>query len=209
MAGLPPPDGTASADLARRMDELYAVRPPWDIGRPQPAFLDLARSGALRGRVLDVGCGTGEHALMCADLGLDVTGVDLAGTALRTAEDKARRKGAAVRFLRHDALRITGLGERFDTVLDSGLFHLLDPADRPAYTAQLHAVLRPGGRYFLLCFSDREPESGRKGPYRLSRADLTTAFAGTLRIDAVEPVTIDITLDDTGIRAWRASMTRK
>jgi 2-polyprenyl-3-methyl-5-hydroxy-6-metoxy-1,4-benzoquinol methylase len=59
-------------------DALYAGTPPWDIGRPQPAFLALAEAGALKGRVLDVGCGTGEHALMAAELGLEATGVDVA-----------------------------------------------------------------------------------------------------------------------------------
>ncbi|MFI5992738.1 class I SAM-dependent methyltransferase [Streptomyces sp. NPDC051362] len=208
MTAQPPPEDPEVPNPWQELDDLYAVRPPWEIGRPQPAFLDLARSGAIRGRVLDVGCGTGEHALMCAGLGLDVTGIDLAATALRTAEDKAQRRGAAVRFLHHDARRLTDLGERFDTVLDSGLFHLLAPDDRPAFTGGLHETLRPGGRYFMLCFSDREPESGRRGPHRLSRDDITEAFEGALRIDSVEPATIDITLDKVGIRAWRVAMTR-
>jgi 2-polyprenyl-3-methyl-5-hydroxy-6-metoxy-1,4-benzoquinol methylase len=63
-------------------DALYAVTPPWDVGRPQPAFVALARAGAIRGRVLDVGCGTGEHVLMEAELGLDVIGVDMVRTAI-------------------------------------------------------------------------------------------------------------------------------
>ncbi len=58
--------------------DLYASPPPWDIGRPQPALLGLARAGLVRGRVLDAGCGTGEHTLMAASLGLDATGIDLA-----------------------------------------------------------------------------------------------------------------------------------
>ena len=49
-------------------EDLYASTPPWDIGRPQPAFLALARVGAITGRVLDAGCGTGEHTLMAAAL---------------------------------------------------------------------------------------------------------------------------------------------
>jgi SAM-dependent methyltransferase len=42
----------------------------------------LADSGALRGRVLDVGCGTGENTLMAATASLDATGIDLAADAL-------------------------------------------------------------------------------------------------------------------------------
>ena len=98
-------------------EDLYASRPPWDIGRPQPAFVTLLEGGAIRRRVLDVGCGTGEHALMAAGLGLDATGVDLAANALRTAEQKARDRKLTARFIRHDARRLADLGETFDTVL--------------------------------------------------------------------------------------------
>ena len=197
-----------SSEPRQSLDDLYTSRPPWEIGHPQPAFLDVARSGGIRGRVLDVGCGTGEHVLMCTDLGLDATGLDLAGTALRTAEDKARQRGSDARFLHHDARRLTALGERFDTVLDCGLFHMLAPEDRAGFTAGLQAVLRPGGRYFMLCFSDREPRTpGVTVPYRLSRDDIAAAFADRLRIDSVEPATIEIILDRPPIQGWFVAMT--
>ncbi|MFF7154112.1 methyltransferase domain-containing protein [Streptomyces sp. NPDC008139] len=203
------PHAHGDAEGTGRWDELYVDRPPWEIGRPQPALLGLAREGLIRGRVLDVGCGTGEHVLMCAGLGLDATGVDLADTALRAAEAKARERGAAVRFLHHDARRLPELGERYDTVLDCGLFHLLDPADRAVFTSGVRAVLRPGGRYFMLCFSDREPrQPGTAGPHRLTRADIEGAFAHALRVDSIEPATIEITLDPAGVRAWLVAMTR-
>lgn len=204
-----PHDDASAADPSRRLDDLYAGRPPWEIGGPQPVFLDLARSGAIQGRVLDVGCGTGELVLMCAGLGLDATGVDLADTALRAARDKARRRGATVRFLHHDARTPAALGERFDTVLDCGLFHMLDADDRAGFVDSLRTALRPGGRYFMLCFSDREPETpGKKGPHRFTRDEITSAFTGALRIDSLEPATIEITLDPAGIQGWFAAMTR-
>ncbi|MET8950498.1 class I SAM-dependent methyltransferase [Streptomyces sp. NPDC004393] len=115
------------------LDALYAVPPPWDIGRPQPALLDLAESGALCGWVLDVGCGTGEHTLMAARLGLEATGVDLATTALAAAERKARERGLAARFLQHDVLDLAALGRSFDTVLDSLVFHGFHSRDRGRY----------------------------------------------------------------------------
>ena len=207
MAERPSSDG--AADPWRWLDERYAERPPWDIGRPQRPFVDLARSGAIRGRVLDVGCGTGELVLMCADLGLDATGVDVADTALRTARDKARRRGATVRFLHQDARRPQELGERFDTVLDCGLFHMLDPRDRVPFVDGVRDVLRPGGRYFMMGFSDREPRTpGVEVPHRLTRQDVSAAFDGRLRIDSLEPATIEITLDPAGVRGWIAAMTR-
>jgi ubiquinone/menaquinone biosynthesis C-methylase UbiE len=190
-----------------RPEDLYVSRPLWDVGRPQPAFLALADADALSGRVLDVGCGTGEHALMAAALGLDATGVDLATNALDTAEQKARERELTVRFLRHDARRLGELGEVFDIVLDCGLFHIFGGTDRAAYVASLRSVLVPGGRYFMLGFSDQQP--GDWGPHRLTRSDVTTAFTDGWRIDALQPATIEITTDPQGIRAWFAALTRR
>ena len=99
-------------NIPHDFDSSYEGTPPWDIGHPQPAFLSLARSGALSGSVLDVGCGTGEHGLMAAELGFDTTGIDLSPTAIRLAEHKARERGLAPRFLVADALALELSEER-------------------------------------------------------------------------------------------------
>lgn len=191
----------------RGPDDLYLTTPPWDIGRPQPAFLALADAGAIRGRVLDAGCGTGEHALMCAALGHDTTGVDLASAAIRRAQDKARQRGLTVRFLVHDARRLGDLGESFDTVVDCGLFHVFHGDDSVAYVDSLASVLVAGGCYFLLCFSDRQPgDWGRV--HGVTEDEITTAFARGWRVDSMEPATIDITTDPDGVRAWLVAVTR-
>ncbi|WP_433448387.1 class I SAM-dependent methyltransferase [Streptomyces sp. CA-142005] len=189
-----------------RPDDMYASPPPWDIGRPQPAFLALAEAGDVQGRVLDVGCGTGEHVLMCAARGLDATGVDLASRALRTAQNKAQERGLKARFLHQDARRLGDLGELFDTVLDCGLFHIFSDEDRAAFADGLRTAVRPGGRYFMLCFSDRQP--GDQGPRRVTRDEITSTFADGWRVDSIEPATIDITTDPEGIRAWLTALTR-
>lgn len=69
-------------------DDLYTTKPPWDIDQPQPAFAQLADAGKYHGRVLDIGCGTGEHALLAARLGLDATGIDQSEQAIDRAERK-------------------------------------------------------------------------------------------------------------------------
>ncbi|MGW0765695.1 class I SAM-dependent methyltransferase [Streptomyces sp. NPDC002676] len=189
-----------------RPDDMYASPPPWDIGRPQPEFRAPADAGEIRGRVLDVGCGTGEHVLMCASLGLDATGVDLASRALEAARQKARDRGLTARFLHHDARSLAELGESFDTVLDCGLFHIFGDEDRAAFVDSLRAVLTPGGRYFMLCFSDRQP--GDQGPRRVTRDEIASSFADGCRVDSIEPATIDVTTDPDGIRAWLAVVSR-
>ena len=204
-----PADPRPVNDHAGGFDAMYAGRPPWDIGRPQAALVALADAGLIRGRVLDAGCGTGEHVLMCAGLGLDATGVDLAQVALRAAEEKARARGLTARFIHQDARHLSGLGESFDTVLDCGLFHLpvFTEEDRASYVASLRSVLRPGGRYFMLCFSDREP--GITGPLRLTQDQIRTAFADGWQIDSIEPAIIEITTDPAGVRAWLMTATRR
>jgi cyclopropane fatty-acyl-phospholipid synthase-like methyltransferase len=191
---------------AEDFDALYAGTPPWDIGRPQPAFLALAEAGAIRGRVLDVGCGTGEHVLMAAGLGLEATGLDAAPTAIEAARRKARDRGLTARFLVWDARRLAELGERFDTVLDSGLFHVFADEDRPRFVDGLRAVVRPGGRYLMLCFSERQP--GLWGPRRVTQAEIRASFADGWQVDALEPARFAVTIDPGGAHAWLARITR-
>jgi cyclopropane fatty-acyl-phospholipid synthase-like methyltransferase len=192
---------------AEDFDAIYAATPPWDIGRPQAAFLHLAETGALRGRVLDVGCGTGEHALMAAGLGLPATGIDAAPTAIAIAEGKARDRQLTARFLVADALELDSLGEQFDTVLDCGLFHVFDDDDRARFVDSLRAAIPMGGRYFMLCFSDRQP--GDWGPRRVTEGEIRASFADGWTVDAIEPATIDITIDPDGARAWLVALTRR
>jgi SAM-dependent methyltransferase len=188
-------------------DSIYAEgTPPWDIGRPQPAFVEVGDTGGLVGRVLDAGCGTGEHALLASSLGYEAVGVDTSGRAIELAETKATERRLATRFIVADALHLADLGQQFDTVLDCGLFHVFDDDDRARYVRSLADVVRPGGRYYMLCFSDRQP--GDWGPRRVSEAELLAALSVGWQIDGLEAAVIDLTWDPAGARAWLVTATR-
>jgi len=182
----------------------YAGTPPWDIGRPQPAFEALA--GDLSGRVLDIGCGTGEQALMAARRGLEATGIDASPAAIEIARRKARERGLTARFLVHDALDLASLDEKFDTVLDSGLFHCFNDAGRAAYVESLKSATAPGAHFFLLCFSEHQP--GDFGPRRVTQAEIRQNFSRGWRVDSIEAAKLDINIDPQEIFAWLARITR-
>src|SRR5262245_25341150 len=74
-----------------RFETAYAGQAPWDIGRPQKAFLDAADQVA--GSVLDAGCGTGDNALHFAGRGCRVTGVDFLDEPIQRARRKAGELG--------------------------------------------------------------------------------------------------------------------
>src|ERR1035438_7737500 len=134
----------------------YAGKAPWDIGKPQGAIaesVDLVTSP-----VLDAGCGTGENALFLAASGRQVTGIDFVDEAIRVARRKAAERGLTAEFQVKDALTLGDWDQRFATVIDSGLFHVLSDEDRVRYVAGLTHVTEPGGRLLLLCFSDEEPD---------------------------------------------------
>ena len=206
MASQPDPSGGRLARQADDFNASYAGKPPWDIGRPQPAFLALADAGALQGRVLDAGCGTGEHALMASARGFDATGIDFAPAAIEIAEQKARDRGLEVRFLVFDVLELGRFGERFDTVLDCGLFHVFEDDERARYVASLGAATVAGARYHLLCFSDRQP--GDWGPRRVTRAEIESSFANGWEIESIEPMVFQTNLEEAEVQGWYAAVKR-
>ena len=130
----------------------------------------------------------------------------MAAAAIGRARHKAAQRGLEARFVVGNALDLADLGEEFDTVLDSGLFHVLEDDDRSAFVEGLRGVVPPGGRYFLLCFSDRQP--GVLGPRRITQDEIRAAFADGWRVDSIEPVMIDSAAQRGAAQAWLATITR-
>jgi len=191
----------------RPWDASYRDGAPWDIGRPQAAFVRVAGNGGFTGAVLDAGCGSGEHALLAASLGLPVLGVDVAETALAMARQKAAERGLEAEFAVADALHLERLERSFDTVLDCGLFHTFDAEERSGYVASLASMTKPGGTLYVLCFSDVGPDVG---PHPVREEDVRAAFspASGWEIASLEPDWIETRFGHKGLAAWFVTVRR-
>ncbi len=162
---------------------------------------------------MDLGCGTGENALFFVRRGHKITGTDFLAEPINRAKQKAAERGLTATFLVMDALALKELREGSGSAIDSGLFHVFDDHNRKRYVEGLATVLKPGGRLFLLCFSDAEP--GEEGPRWVSRKEIEDAFAQGWKVESFEPTRFevrpdskDISFNDGGPKAWFAVVRR-
>jgi cyclopropane fatty-acyl-phospholipid synthase-like methyltransferase len=187
-------------------NEAYQGTPPWDVGHPQPEFVRLANEGKIRGKVLDVGCGTGEHVLFFASLGLEAMGLDAAPLAIEKAKKKASQRGSKVIFVVGDALHLEKLKKKFDTITDSGLFHVFNDEERLLFAKSLRSAINKGGTYFMMCFSEKEPE-GWGGPRRVTREEIRGTFKDGWKVDWIRDAKFESTFHKNGGYAWLSSIT--
>jgi len=115
-------------------------------------FLDeLFREHGCR-KVIDVGCGTGNHALRLSKIGYHVTGVDVSPAMLEKA--RAKDKEGSVRFLQGDMKKLDraiSVGEKFDAAicLGTAFSHLLTNKNVQAFLRALHGMLRKKGLFIF------------------------------------------------------------
>lgn len=159
---------------------------PWDIGGPQPVLVDLEETGSLDGDVLDIGCGLGDNSRFLAERGYRVVGVDGSPTALEQARQRTTGTGLDIEFVQGDATRLDGFEQRFDTVVDSALYHCLNDKDRTKYAAALHRATRPGAQLHLFCFSDRDSRAFPL-PMAVTKDDLHSHLDEHWDIRSIEP----------------------
>lgn len=183
---------------------VYWIKVPWDLGGPQPIVKELEQNGHITGRVLDVGCGTGDTAIYLAQKGYSVMGIDFIPKAIDVASARAKKAGSKIHFQVFDAMELDHLHERFDTIIDLGLFHNLSDNERICYTSSLGSALEPGGIFHLLCFSDSQP--GFIGPRRITREEISQTFSQGWRVDAIQETKYKAYYPIGGAKAWIASI---
>lgn len=144
------------------------------------------------GRALDLGTGPGTQAMHLARRGFSVTAADISETAIRGARALAEAEGLAITWQQDDILA-TQLAGPFDLIFDRGCFHVFAPDQRAGYVATVARLLRPGGYFFLKCFSQLQP--GTDGPNRFTPEQIRALFSGPFQVQSVSETVYQGTLD--------------
>jgi len=177
-----------------QMDEIYRNMPleeiPWNIETPPEALVELIKSGKVQPcKAVDLGCGAGNYAIYLASIGFDVTGIDISPAAIKIAKEQAEKKGVERNFLiAHVLGEFEELTETFDFAYDWELLHHIFPDRRKKYIENVYRLLASGGKYFSVCFSEKDPQFGGSGKYRETRLGTTLYFSSEDELrDLFEP----------------------
>jgi methyl halide transferase len=153
---------------------------PWEKGEASPGLVDFlsAHPQLERGSVCVPGCGLGHDARVWARGGFDVTGLDLAPSAIRQARELTEAAGLKAHFDVGDFLR-DDPPQIFDWIFEHTLFCAIDPAERDEYTRAIQHWLKPGGDYLAINYliPDRDGP-----PFGTTRAELWKRFSPSFEL---------------------------
>jgi SAM-dependent methyltransferase len=179
-------------DDAYREQGVFEGPPPWNIGEPQPELAALIAAGKVRSDVLDAGCGHAELSLTLAAEGYTVVGIDLTPTAVAAATKAAQQRGlGTASFVQADITSFSGYDGRFNTIIDSTLFHSLPVEGRDGYLRSVHRAAAPGARYYVLVFAKGAfPAELETKPNEVDEDELRAAVSKYWEIDEIRPAYI-------------------
>lgn len=179
-------------DSVYRGESDFEGAPPWNIGEPQPELAALIEQGKITGTVLDAGCGHAELSLALAERGMTVVGIELTPTAVAAARKAAEERGlSTATFVQDDITTFTGFDEKFDTIVDSTLFHSLPIEGRDGYLRSALRAAAPGARFYILVFAKGAfPAELETKPNEVDEDELREAVGKHWTIDEIRPAAI-------------------
>jgi SAM-dependent methyltransferase len=132
---------------------------PWEKGEPAPGLVDFlaAHPELSGGSVLVPGCGTGHDARAWARAGFQVTGLDLAPSGIRLAQERTAAAGFQAQFRTGNFLEDEPHAQ-FDYVFEHTLFCAIDLARRDDYVRAVLRWLKPAGQYLAVHYMIRDTE---------------------------------------------------
>ncbi len=168
------------------------TRPPWSLGEPQPEIATLIDQGKINGDVLDAGCGEAALSLHMAALGHNTVGLDASPTAITLARAEAARQGLTtasfeVADISDFSSYPAGTEGRFDTIVDSTLFHSMPVELRDGYQRSIVRAAKPGASYYVLVFAKTD-EGAPANP--VTEDELRDVVSKYWVIDEIRPARI-------------------
>jgi ubiquinone/menaquinone biosynthesis C-methylase UbiE len=182
---------------------------PWDSGLPSAELRRvIAEAGIQPCRVLELGCGTGTNAVLLAQLGFEVTAVDLSPLALEQAEAKAEQAGVEVAWTCGDVCSIERPDEAFPLVFDRGCFHCIRrDVSVDVILETLERVTAAGSQ--LIVFTGNANEQREHGPPGLFEDDIRTDLGGLFEINHLRPFYFEDAGGEQGPLGWSCLGTRR
>lgn len=181
-----------------QMDKIYSTMSldqiPWNIEHPPEILIQLVETNEIKPcKIIDLGCGAGNYIIYLATKGFDSTGLDISESAIDIANKSALSKGVKCNFIIGDVIdynfETSGL---FDCAYDWELLHHVFPEDREKYVSNVSKLLKPGGQYMSVCFSEDSPQFGGKGKYRKTPINTELYFSSEAEMNELFKIEFDI-----------------
>lgn len=154
----------------------------------------IKKLGLRNGVFLDLGTGPATQAIELAKLGFDVVGTDISSAAIEKAKLRAKKEDIRIKFIVDDILETKLKPRQFDFIFDRGVFHTMNPESRGKFADTIKRILKPGGFYFMKCFSTKTP--GTWGPHRFTKEQIKEYFGNKFEILSVKDSVFAGTLGD-------------
>jgi 2-polyprenyl-3-methyl-5-hydroxy-6-metoxy-1,4-benzoquinol methylase len=182
---------------------------PWDSGLPSAELRRVIDGADIQPcRVLELGCGTGTNAILLAQLGFEVTAVDLSPLAIEQAEAKAQQTGVEVAWICGDVCSIDKPDEEFPLVFDRGCFHCIRrDISVDAILKTLEQVTAAGSQ--IIIFTGNANEKREHGPPGLFEDDIRTDLCGLFEINHLRPFYFEDAGGEQGPLGWSCLATRR
>jgi len=204
------PHGPKGARLMERWDAPYRRDrlPGWDVGRPCSHLVKAVDDKTFKpGRAIVLGCGSGTNAIYLAGKGFEVTGVDVAPSALAIAAEKAREASVEVEWMLADVVALPKL-EPYDLIFDRGCYHHVCQYDSPGYVKTLCRLSREGTRALVLAGSPADGHRG--GPPRIKEETIRNDFTEAFQFEWLRGIHFDTRNPNAkGPSAWSIHLRRK
>lgn len=160
----------------------------WDIGKAAPALVTLLNSPQAPpvGKTLVLGCGRGYDALLFAEKGHDVVGVDFAPSAIAQAREFAQSANLRVEFLQQDIFTLPkDYQNEFDYIVEHTCFCTLPPEHRSAYLNLVPSLLKPKGELIGIFFTHNREDGP---PYGIQPSQIRALFTPQFEILQLDPI---------------------